>query len=343
MRMNSIRSLLAILLLIVSRSALAMSCSDFENQLKRTYGFRPSQLDSAAQEIKGKEMDEIWSAVQADPGSLGPCLRAALAQPTDDNWFLFDGSQLLLSIDASHAAKELLFQALSRVSLDDVDLRSWVTAASGLGLQGFDTSALGKRWLLYPKAEYYLPEHGAYRVDRANGAMFLFGTLDERFATSALGKLVHEGNGEVKEIAAWLLMSQATPEALLDLSHLNTDGLSAQAVASMKAIREKPDLIVRRAPPKTSRAEFVAAFNAVLSGDEGPFNHLVESVPDGERDLVAVATPADLELIRKVRRYYIAKNTPHAIEYYNQFSQILMTLVWKPESTRKQPSKNGDA
>ena len=53
-------------------------------------------------------------------------------------------------------------------------------------------------------------------------------------------------------------------------------------------------------------------------------------MPDGERDLVAVATPADLDIIRKVRRRYIARNTQHAIEYYNEFSQILMTLIWKP-------------
>lgn len=307
-----------------------MSCADFDDQLKRTYGFRPSKLDAAAQATKSKEMDEVWSAVRANPGTLGPCLKAALARPTDDNWFLFDGSQLLASIDSSDNARELLLQALSRVSLEDVDLRQWVGIASDLGLKGFDTSALGKRWLLYPKAEYFLPEHGAYRVDRGNGAMFLFGTLDEKFATPALTKLAQEGSGEVKEIAMWLLMSQATPEALQELSQLNTAGLSAKALASVKALREKPDLIVRRTPPKTTRAEFVAAFNALLAGDESLFNGLIESVPDGERDLVTVATPADLDLIRKVRRYYIAKNSPHAIEYYNQFSQILMTLVWKP-------------
>ena len=36
-------------------------------------------------------------------------------------------------------------------------------------------------------------------------------------------------------------------------------------------------------------------------------------------------------MIRKVRRRYIAANNQHVIEYYNQFTQILMTLVWKKE------------
>jgi hypothetical protein len=34
-----------------------------------------------------------------------------------------------------------------------------------------------------------------------------------------------------------------------------------------------------------------------------------------------------LELIRKVRRHYAARANQHALEYYNVFSQILMTLV----------------
>jgi hypothetical protein len=80
-------------------------------------------------------------------------------------------------------------------------------------------------------------------------------------------------------------------------------------------------------PAMTSRAEFIAAFQALLSGNEEPFNGLVELVPDGERDVVTVCTAADLELIRNVRRYYAAKTSPHAIDYYNQFTQIIMTIV----------------
>ena len=126
-------------------------------------------------------------------------------------------------------------------------------------------------------------------------------------------------------------MSQATPEALREVVRLDISGLSERTVASRRALLEGPELISPRKQPVTTRAEFLAAFAAFLAGDEGPFNKLMETVPDGERDLVAVATPADLEIIRRVRRRYIARNNQHAIEYYNQFSQILMTLVWKKE------------
>jgi hypothetical protein len=242
-----------------------------------------------------------------------------------------------VTVDHSREARLLLMNALTRVSLDDVDLRSWVGHVSALGLEGFDTSALGRRWLSYPKASYYLPEHGAYEVDRQNGAMFIFGTLDERFATPALIALSRSFPGETKEIAVGLLMSQATPEALRALAQLDTTGLSPRTAASRKALLDRPALISPRKPPLTTRAEFLAAFKSFLDGNPAPFDKLVEAVPDGERDLVAVSTPDDLAIIRKVRRRYIAGNDQHAIEYYNQFSQILMTLVWKPQLVAPEP------
>jgi hypothetical protein len=303
-------------------------CAALNARIDRTYGFRPSALDGAALQKKTEEMDAVWGAVHHDR-ALVPCLKAALQRRTPDTWFQMDGSQLLVEVDPSHASKALLLEALRRVPLEDVDLRTWVSLGSSLGADGFDTSELGKRWLSYPKAEYFLPEHGAYRVDRENGAMFLFGALDERFATPALVALSRGSSGEAKDIAVELLMSQATAQALEALAKVDAAGLSPKIAASRSALLHGPELIEPRPHPQTSREQFLRAFSAFLGGDEQPFAQLVEAAPDGERDLVAVAKPEDVDVIRKVRRRFIVKNTQHAIEYYNQFTQILMTLVWK--------------
>jgi hypothetical protein len=307
-----------------------LTCADFNKQLEQTYGFRPSKLNMPAQEQKSKQMDAVWSAVRKDPVTLGPCLEDALAKAGDDNWFRFDGSQLLTQVDHSPETKAILLDAASRVDLDDVDLGTWVHIASSLGLDGLDTSALGKRWLAYPKADYWLPEHN-YRVDRENGAMFIFGALDERFATPTLIELVRTSTGNQKEIATSMLMSEATPEALRAVAQMNADDLPRKVAANRKALLQNPALVVPRPSPRNTREEFLSAFSALLAHNERPFAHLVATVPDGERDLVAVATPADRDVIRKVRRYFIAKNTPEAIEYYNQFTQIIMTLIWSPD------------
>ncbi len=337
-----IHSFLFALALSAATAPASTPCAAFNATLKSTYGFHPSKLSKAESAAKSKEMDAIWKAVEQDPSTLAPCLKEALAQPTEDTWFVFDGSQLLVSVDDSREAKLRLLDALGRVSLDDVNLRSWVAQVSVMGLEGFDTSALGSRWLVYPNASYFLPEHASYHVDRENGAMFIFGTLDETFATPALIALSETSRGEVKNIVAGLLMDQATPEALRAVAQLNVTGLTPEVIASRRALLEGPNLIVPRNPPRTTRSEYLAAFTSFLAGDPKPFNALMAAVPDGERDLVAVSTPDDLEIIRKVRRRYMAGNNQHAIEYYNQFTVILMTLVWKKELVSHQDAKNAE-
>jgi hypothetical protein len=42
-------------------------CSDFDATLKRTYGFRASQLGDAGGEAKSAQMDAVWKAVATNP------------------------------------------------------------------------------------------------------------------------------------------------------------------------------------------------------------------------------------------------------------------------------------
>ena len=93
---------------------------------------------------------------------------------------------------------------------------------------------------------------------------------------------------------------------------------------------KNPELFRPRAKPKTSREEFLTAFQGIVSGNWAKFFELVSEVPDGEKDAVAVLKPEDIPLVRKVRRLVIANANPHAIELYDGFTGILMTMIWKP-------------
>lgn len=92
----------------------------------------------------------------------------------------------------------------------------------------------------------------------------------------------------------------------------------------------KPPLIVRRAKPQTSRAEFLRAFQAFLQGHSERFHGLRGRVQDGERDVVTMMKSADVPLLRKVRRLIITGGTQHSIDLYSDFSRILLTLISKP-------------
>lgn len=318
------------LLMTGATQAQADKCANLQRTIKETYNFKPVRLTETERTEKSTAMDRVWDAVKSDRGTLLPCLRAALAEPTADSFFRFDGSNLLVSLDPSRESKLTLIHAYTQVDLSDVDLSVWVRRLASLAAEGFDISSAADKWLRFPNAFYYLPQHGAYKVTVDNGAMFLFGSMDEALATPALLKIVSDKSHPGREIALWTLMSQATPESLQALRQMNPREFSSKAQKSLSALLTKPALLQPRDKPKNTRQEFVTAFESLLTGKWGVFLDLVSQVPDGERDVVAVLKPEDLPLVRRVRRRIIANGNQHAIEFYNSFTQILMTFIWKP-------------
>jgi len=308
------------------------ACGELNALIRATYTFKPSRLSAAERDAKSKALDRVWNTAKSNPSELLPCLRTALQDPAADPWFRFDGVNLLVQLDPSPASKAMQVRYFTDVDLDDVDLRYWVQTLARLGAEGYDVSASAARWLTYPKAEYWLPEHGLYRVTRSNGALYLYGSMDESQATPALFKIVSNPDHPGREDALWILMNQATPEALRLLKKVDSRGFSSQAQRSLGALLTQPVLLRSRpGKPQVSREEYLMAFRAILRGDWSAFQVLVERVPDGEKDAVAVLKPEDLPPLRQVRRLRIAHANQHAIEYYNDFSAILMALTWKPE------------
>lgn len=307
------------------------SCASLTKAIKRTYTFKPSRINEAEQDAKSSEMDKVWNLVKANPIKLTPCLRAALEDPGANAWFRFDGSNLLVEVDPSSSSKALQVLNYNNIDLDDVNLGVWVSTLGFRGAEDFDVSVGAGRWLVYPRAKYFLGAHGGYEVRTLQGAIFLYGSMDEEQATPALTKIVNDLANPGREFAIQILMRQATPEALRALKQINTAGLSGSTQRRLNELLQQPTLITPRSSPKTSRDEFIKAFSDIVNGDGRAFEHLVESVPDGERDLVAVLKPEDIPLVRKVRRRIIARANQHAIEFYDAFTEILMTLVWRPE------------
>lgn len=321
---------LLFVLCISSDSVLAKaedSCADFERTIKATYNFRPALLTEPERDQKVAAMDAVWETVKSDRARLLPCLRKALEDTQADAWFRFDGSNLLVSLDPSNSSKILLIKNYTASNLDDVDLRLWVSNLAHLGAADFDVSAAGDRWLSYSKARYFLPEHGAYEVKRFQGALFIFGSMEESQATPALFKIVSKPDHPGREDALLLLINEATPESLRALKQIHPSGFSADARKRLKGVLEQPKLIEKRAKPKTSREEFLQAFKAMVNGNSRPFLDLVSEVPDGERDVVTALGRDDLPLVHKVRRLIVSNSNPHAIEFYDTFTDILRTMT----------------
>lgn len=328
-----IKALSLVFVIVMSSTALSAAqdaCADFARTVKTTYNFRPALLSDSERTQKSAAMDVVWEKVKADPSKLLPCLRKELEDSKANAWFRFDGSNLLVSLDPSPSSKNLLIRNYAATNLDDVDLSVFVSRLAHLGAEGFDTSDAGERWLASSNATYFLPQHGALQVDKLLGGIFIFGSMDETHATPALLKTAGTRNHSGREVALSLLLMQATPEAVRGLKSIDLAGLSPDVKATLSKQIANPITIEKRKVPKTSREQFLRAFDAFIKGNRQPFARLVSAVPDGERDVVTVLKAEDVPLVRKVRRQMIANANQHAAEYYVTFTQILATMISEP-------------
>jgi hypothetical protein len=308
---------------------VAQNCDELKKLIDKTYNFKPSKLTEVEKTAKSAEMDLVWNKVKANQKELLPCLREAMDARTDDGFFRFDASNLLIQLDQSNDAKNRLITSYAAVDLADVNLIYWMPYIAVLGYEGFDTSQAGENWLRHPSAAYYSPRHGALQVTKEMGALFIYGSMDESTATPALVKIAGTENHPGREIAVELLLKQATPESYKALGNLNLKSLSETA---RRKISDEPKFIApREGAPKTSREQYLVAFQQLVDGKPQTFLKLATEITDGEKDVVAVMKKEDVPLIRKARRFFAATANPHSGEWYQAFTNILRTIVRKSE------------
>ncbi|HVQ38609.1 MAG TPA: hypothetical protein VMS31_13820 [Pyrinomonadaceae bacterium] len=305
-------------------------CDTFNQTIKHTYNFKPANFNDAQRRAKSAELDQFWNQVRESAPVLVPCLRKALRDDTSPSFFSFDGSMLLVDIDPSDASKALQVREFIDADLDGTDLEFWVKTMARRGVEGFDTSGAGAKWLSYPNAKYTLSMHGGYPIGPFLGAVFIFGSMEEDLATPVLARIANQADHPHRTDAIAILSSQATPAALRALRELNPAGLSAENRQSLRELVANPKLLQARARPKLTREENLRAFQGIINGDYSAFREMVMKAPDGEVDAVATLLPEDIPLLRRARRASISRCNQHAVSDYASFTAILWALTWKP-------------
>ena len=308
-------------------------CDAFNQTIKKTYNFKPALFNDAQRNAKSAELDQFWNQVRQSPAVLVPCLRKALKEDSSASFFSIDGSMLLVKIDPSDASKALMVRKFINADLDGTDLEYWVKTMALLGVEGFDTSEAGAKWLSYPNAKFTLSTHGGYPIGSFLGAVFIFGSMDEDLATPVLLRIANQVAHPHRDHAIAILMSQATPASFRALKELNTSSLSAETRRSIRETLENPKLLQPRAHPRLTREENLRAFQGIVNGDYSTFREMVLKSPDGEVDAVATLLPEDIPLLRRARRASISRCNQHAVSDYASFTSILWALTWKQTSS----------
>ena len=309
----------------------AGQCEGLQQTIKNTYNFKPALLDDAQMKARSASLDVFWNQVRQSQATLVPCLRKALKEEKSGSFFNIDGSMLLVELDPSPASKALQVKKFIKADLAGTDLEYWVKTMARRGVEGFDTSEAGAKWLSYPDAKYKIAAHGDFPVGAFAGAVFIFGSVQEDFATPVLLRIANDLEHSHRVDALSMLMSQATPASFRALKEVNTSGLPAHTSASIRDLLDNPKLLKPRAQPKLTREENIRAFQGIVDGDYSAFRELVLKAPDGEADAVATLRAEDIPLVRRARRASIARCNQHAISDYASFTQILWALAWKAE------------
>jgi hypothetical protein len=306
-------------------------CAKFQELIRKTYNFNPAQMNETQIKDQSARLDTFWGHVRGSQATLLPCLRQALADEKTGSFFNIDGSMLLVDIDPSTRSKALQVKKFIQADLDGTDLEYWVKTMARRGLEGFDTSEAGAKWLSYPKAKYTLSMHGDYPIGSFLGAVFIFGSMEEEFATPVLLRIVNDLGHPHRDDALAILMSQATPASLRALKQVNTAGFPAGTDKSIRELLENPSLLKPRAHPKLTREEQLRAFQGIIDGDYSAFREMVMKSPDGEVDALATLKPEDIPLLRRARRASISRCSQHAVSDYASFTGILWALTWEPQ------------
>jgi hypothetical protein len=306
-------------------------CDAFQEEIAKTYAFNAAAMNRSQIDAQSQKLDAFWSKVRQSRATLLPCLRKALNEERSDSFFNIDGSMLLVDVDPSRASKALQVRAFVKANLDGTDLEYWVKTMARRGVEGFDTSAAGAKWLSYPKAKYNDSIHGGFPVDSFYGALFIFGSMDEELATPVLLQIANQFDHPHRREALALLASQATTASINALRQVNTAGLSRETTGSLREVLENPKLLQPRGQPKLTREEQLLAFQGIVEGNYQPFREMVMKAPDGEVDAVATLRAEDVSLLRRARRASISRCNQHAVSDYGSFTKILWALVWKQE------------
>jgi hypothetical protein len=325
---------LALFLALVAPACLqaqSAPCAKLQTAKAAAYGFEPSRLSDQQRKDKSREMDEFWNTARSmgQPGVT--CLQHMLTSERSDAFFLFDASSLLLLLDTSPASLEAASGALLHTDLKDVDTAGYLRVILGLSQKGADIGPLAEKYMIYPSVDTYLPEHGAMKLTRADGALILYGSMKPDLAEKYLEALALGKDANARPAAALALALNLT-QASFRAFHT---GISLDGVASDD--RKMIESIVRyHAPepppnPTLSREQVLKRVNAVIRGD---FDRADESNPPyvaGDAAFETSApvrlTPADLPLVFEARRKSVRGVSDESLDEYMSWSHTILEVV----------------
>ncbi len=334
-------------------------CAAITEAKQKTYGFDPATLKPEEQQAKHAQIDSFWSLVKSHGAAGVACLRDLLAAEKNNGTFLFDGADLLHSLDTSAASNRVVVASLQRANLSHVNLAGYVHFALDLSQSGVDITPLAVRVIQLPDANIEIDiQDMAVNFDRENTSLFLFGTMPPSAEDKALIPLLKNEHPYVREATAELLAINMTPESFKALSEfkgmdaltkLHRDEVlsyrtytppaaakSAPAFSREQVLRylrllphnnqESAAAQKRQAEYQKLHAKPGASKGMVIDFNGPPFlrlsgyNAFIDSA-------MATLTEADLPLLRELRRKSIQDVSEQDLREFATYTKVIKGVI----------------
>ena len=326
--------LMSLLLVTAAAAAQEQACAELQALKKGTYGFRPTKLTQQQRTAKEQQIDRFRKLTE-EQGQRGiACLRAMLKSESTDSFFLFDGASLLLHLDDSQPSLAVLSDAAARSDLGEINAAGYVELVLELARHGMDTGLLAEKYMLYPKVDDYVAEH-SLPVDRATGAIFLYGSMTPERADEALGPLLNAKEMDVRGTAALQLALNMTHESYRALAALpGLDGLpdyaQKQVIAALAYHSPEGKVI-----PTYSREQVLARLNTLPRTPEQVEAELKKESPvvgiaNDEpliRSAIATLNATDLGVVREARRAALMSVSEESLEEYTAYTRVILGVI----------------
>ncbi|HUI55937.1 MAG TPA: hypothetical protein VLY04_13265 [Bryobacteraceae bacterium] len=320
LKYSSVLILIGILTVPCLSAWAASECDELQVMKSRVYGFHPGTLNDEQRKSRSDQMDAFWAAVKSRKGG-GACLRQMLADERRDGFFLYDAAQLLLSLEPIGANLDFLRKALMAVDLADVQPAQFVRSTLRLAHAGYDTGPIAHHYMEAKDVTTYLPEHGAYKLDRVAGAILLYGSMDPVLADRYLALEAGSASSETRDAAVIVWSMNLTEASFKGLAALDLSQFSAATRDSIAAVRKwRP--VKAPANPKYTREELLArlASENIEATDEADSRALDESA-------YATLTLSDLDAFRAARRRLVRGVSNESVEGYVEMSRVLLGVI----------------
>jgi hypothetical protein len=318
------RSVFVMAVLLVGACRAQDQCAALAQAKARTYGFHPSSLTKDERQRRSKQMDEFWNLAEKSGQPGLACLREMIAAERTDTFFLFDGASLLASLDKSGASDRAILDGLVRTDMQDVASDGYIELCLRLSRRKVNIGAAAGKYLQAPNVTVYLPQHGAYKLDRIRGAILLYGSSEPALVDKYLIPELSSPDEEVRSTAAIILSQNLTEDSLRALNALGgMDKFAKEAQESVRFVTTRRPVEVSK-PAKYTRRQMLDKL-ARLPEMDAEIDEAEDKALDNS--IYATLTPDDLAALREGRRRMIVGVSDESVEGYEEMSRVLLNLI----------------